>query len=117
MRDKAPEKMGTVAPLFEAVPFEKSMARLARATAGMEAAVMEQKEIFAAFRSTMDEFRDKTEQFDEYMLVNSPDGRAHQRETAARQVPASGPDNGLSHLKRDLRINGARARPPSAMIA
>ena len=65
MRDKAPEKMGTVVPLFEAVPFEKSMARLAQATAGMEAAVMEQKEIVAAFRSTMDELRDKTEQLDQ----------------------------------------------------
>ena len=59
MRNKAPEKMGTVAPLFEAVPFEKSMARLARATASMEAAVMEQKEIVAAFRSTLDELREK----------------------------------------------------------
>ncbi len=65
MRNKAPEKMGTVVPLFEAVPFEKSMARLARATAGMEAAVMEQKKIVAAFRSTMDELQNQTEQLDE----------------------------------------------------
>ena len=65
MRDKAPKGMGTVIPLFKAVPLEKSMARLARATAGMEAAVMEQKKIVAAFRSTMDELRDKTEQLDE----------------------------------------------------
>ena len=65
MRDKAPEKMGTVVPLFEAVPNENSMARLARATARMEAAVMEQKESVAAFRSTMDELRDKTEQLGE----------------------------------------------------
>ena len=65
MRDKAPEKMGTVVPLFEAVPYEKSMARLTRTTAGMESAVMEQKETVAAFRSTMAELRDKTEQLDE----------------------------------------------------
>ena len=65
MRDKAPEETATVIPLFETVPYEHSMARLARATAGMEAAVMEQKEIIAAFRSKMAELREKTEQLGE----------------------------------------------------
>jgi hypothetical protein len=41
------------------------MARLARATARVEAAVMEQREIVAAFRSTIAELREKTEELGE----------------------------------------------------
>jgi len=65
LHDKAPGETGTVIPLFEAVPFERSMARLARATARMEAAVMEQREIVAAFHSTIAELREQTEELGE----------------------------------------------------
>ena len=65
MHDEAPVETGTVISLFEAVPFEQSKARLARATARIEAAIIEQKEVVAAFRSTIAELREKTERLGE----------------------------------------------------
>jgi hypothetical protein len=65
LHNKAPEEAGKVVPLFKAVPSENGMARLLRATAGIEAAIMEQKEVIAAFRSTIAELRERIDQLGE----------------------------------------------------